>query len=158
MKNPKAQAKRMEKAWAHNLTFVKGFTVPNPLLRWQLPENIPYCEWVDCDQVPIEVLKMRRMPSFRAVLLHKLNVIIMAWGSKRAASRELECGRNTINRWQTSLVYWPKKETMDRIDDTYFLALEKMAMDKIEQPRPGKKFLALQRKLGITNSVDGNGQ
>jgi hypothetical protein len=95
-------------------------------------ETQPYSETVDLNEYPKQLIKLRICRSFRADLLHKLQVIIRAHGGHRLggvkrAARALSVSRRTICRWLAYENVPSSVTQFKRIDDAYLSATERLA-------------------------------
>ena len=91
-------------------------------------DNIPYSESLAFD-MPEVIEGIKRMPSFYAVLVHKLNIIARAsGGSWREVAHVLRVNESILRKWRTwknapsGVVIW------QRIDTAYEVALDRLKM------------------------------
>lgn len=106
---------------------------------WQ-PGDLPHAENIDLVEYPNEVLKMTVCRSFRADLLHKLEIIVRANGGAgeqgvwRAAS-ELGISRSTLGRWRTLRTYPGSRVMFETIDRVYSDSIQLLAQRKLRRKR-----------------------
>lgn len=81
---------------------------------------------------PIKISKPE--PSFRAHLLHKLNVIARAEGTRQEAARLLGTDNATMTRWLSG-ESWPQPPKAALIDRRYLMAWEKLRIYGSQQQR-----------------------
>lgn len=109
-----------------DLNFIKGFQL-GPLPDCQ--EDVFYCTTREFDEVTVEELNLKRARSFKADLLHKLNIMRRAFGSRQEVARELGTNPATIWKWIAGKT-WPSKPFIDQIDNSYNLAIEILCQQK----------------------------
>lgn len=107
--------------------------------------ELPHSLTTDLNEYPKQLLRLKQCRSFRADLLHKLQLIIRSfggWGNRgiwRTASR-LGVSRFTIRRWLRWESFPGSIGLVERIDDTYTEAIERLAAAasrrKQRRPRP----------------------
>ncbi len=93
------------------------------------PGDEPHGLSIDLKQYSIELLKIDRLPSFRAILAHKIEIIVRGYGGAQKAAEALSCCRQRLSAWQA----WrdtPARHNLILIDNVYALALELMAAAK----------------------------
>lgn len=100
-------------------------------VKWA-PGDMPHGESTDLNEFPNEVLKLKICRSFRADLLHKLNLIVRSFGGtgnggvQRTAQR-LRVGRHSLQRWRRWEGSPRTRLVFERIDNAYLEAIEKLA-------------------------------
>ena len=77
-------------------------------------------------------------PSFLAHLMHKLNVISEAEGTRERAAEVLGVNPFSMRRWLTGET-WPGKAQVKLIDQRYFMAWEKLQIYGHPQSRRGRR-------------------
>lgn len=67
------------------------------------------------------------MPSFRVAMLHKLGIIIKAYGNKTRAAKRVGVHYKSFCRWlRVDRVHGIGLKGMDKIDAAYLVAVEKL--------------------------------
>jgi hypothetical protein len=103
----------------------KSFTA-----QWA-PGDEPFGESLDLNEYPAALLKMKKCRSFRADLLHKLQIIMRASGGYGAsglanAAKRLRVSRVSVWRWLTWRQVPSSLLAFERIDAAYSEALERL--------------------------------
>jgi hypothetical protein len=99
-----------------------------------LSKSIGFKDPVEIEAPPAEIklppsLEAIRLPTFQAVLLHKLNIIHRAAGTKRLVARRLGIVRNHLFSWLRGS-HWPSKISCEKIDREYAIALAQLGQRK----------------------------
>jgi len=123
---------------------VKGFKYPDPNKKWQ-PEDVPYCESVDFEEVHVEELDIKRARSFRADLLHKLNICIRAFRTITATAKELRVHRCQVSRWLHCHTR-PAPLALEVLDNRYQLAIEMLCAKKRKSLRNSRRDNATRKR------------
>ena len=131
-----------------DLNLIKGFRL-GPLPSCM--EDVFYAETREFSEVSVKELDMLRARSFRADLLHKLNIIRLAFKSWPKSARELYVSRMTIWKWISGRTS-PGHNQIIMIDNTYQLAIEMLCQAKRHRSRAEKKVVAeiTPDKFGLT--------
>jgi hypothetical protein len=94
------------------------------------PDQVPYSEGLVFKHATIEFLFCHKLPSFRAVMVHKMNVIKRAYGGTiSAAAYQMVVPRRKFTGW-IQCEFLPKNwSELQKIDSHYETALELLAME-----------------------------
>lgn len=115
-----------------NLDRIVGFYRPDNWVLEQIDGPLGYSDCVDFEEVTIEELDMKRARSFRADLIHKLNIIHRAYGTIDKAAHAIGVNEVTFDRWLGGR-RTPYFRHQCAIDDTYQLAIEMLIQAKREK-------------------------
>ncbi len=100
------------------------------LKKWD-PGDEGYPDSLTIEEMPVEALRMKRAPSFRAVLHHKINIIKKAFGPKEGA---FKIGTNSrqFGRWANGHNSPKNYNVFLAIDRVYQLSLETILLEKMK--------------------------
>lgn len=118
---------------------------PPPKTPWA-PGDMPHGEDLDLNEYPVELLRLRKCRSFKADLLHKLTIIIRAHGGYGRnglcrAARVLQVSRVSLWSWLKWRTAPAGRVTMERIDNRYADALEKLVAEKVKRSNKRRKHV-----------------
>lgn len=65
---------------------------------------------------------LKRAPTFRVALDHKLETLRRAFGSSSEAARQCKVGLRTFNRWRAG--HFPEAAVLPKVDEAYAMAVE----------------------------------
>jgi hypothetical protein len=113
--------------------------IPLPSIPWA-EGDAPAHENLDLNEYAVLVLKLRRCRTFRADLLHKLQLIMRAAGGygrggQIRAARRLKVNRHTLRRWLSWKAAPKTRQGFERIDDAYDLAIRELVKEKCRKKK-----------------------
>jgi len=79
-----------------------------------------------------EIAPLRPEMSFRSHLLHKLNLVLWAEGTQRAAAKAVGVHVSTLHRWMVGVEY-PALTGQAKLDARYQVAVEKRRLWEVQR-------------------------
>lgn len=91
--------------------------------------NIPPGLSLEFEEKMIEELGMRKCRSFRADLVHKLNIICRVRGTWEKTAKALGTRGCVVRAWRSWKACPGSMNTFQKIDSEYEMAIEKLALE-----------------------------
>ncbi len=114
--------------------------------KWD-PGDEPYEVSLKIEECPIRILKARRLPSFRAMLHHKLKVIALAYGSLTRAATKLKVSQKSMADYMKHGEFRAnRRPPHDKIDREYAIALEVIGTRTLADSRSTRRKLTKKQK------------
>lgn len=96
--------------------------------KYETPEDVPYEETAKFSENTLPFWPFKRARSFRADMMHKLGVILRAYGTQREAAYALKIESYVFGRWMSMKAAPAGRAVYDRLDRTYEMALVRLEM------------------------------
>ena len=116
-------------------------TIPGFIKRPK--RNTRYSQSLEFEEEYVAALKMHRARSFRADLMHKINVCRRFMGSREKTAEFIGVSSWTLRYWQSD-ERRPDRHTQELLDNAYFFAVEALSLE-VKQ-----KSLTVQRDTAQT--------